>query len=384
MIKTFLPANFATKAELSSIYEDLAKKILGQMKPYPLKCQYEGKDFPLDSKENIRQFLTAEDFDSYRFSPAHRFLSGALSLRPQTKIKTIVETQTPKKLDEASRPVERFRYIYQGSEYCQWYTELEAIFNLHPDWNINNFKGNLTSFPWTEEYRTVDDAFSYDSLTDSARHIILTSMDIPVCPYCNIDYTLNYEKKGQQRSTADLDHFYLKSEYPEYSLCLYNFVPSCPVCNSKMKGTKSMTRTTHLYPHSRETDYVEKEVRFEIQNMASFLLGKNRVLDLELCIDPDAKQKNKIEANEQVFQLNSRYQNFQWYAEEWLKKAQIYNSYYEDELKKWMIHSSIDIKELIFGYSLSEQEYGRRSLGKLKNDLLIQFGIFEDPDDDSR
>ena len=38
------------------------------------------------------------------------------------------------------------------------------------------------------------------------------------------------------RRTFDVDHFFPKSEYPMFCLSLYNFVPSCQVCNSRVKS----------------------------------------------------------------------------------------------------------------------------------------------------
>ena len=382
MIRTFLPDNFAIEAPVNEIYKTLAKKILEIIGSYPLKCQHREKDFLINTEENIYRFLTDKDFDSYQFSHGHRFLSGLCSLSPNTKLKTVVETRVPDKVHINSKPVERFRYTFQGPEFAQWHINLQNVFDIHPDWTINKFKEELEKFTWTEEYRMIADAFSYKRLTQSDRPRLLDAMDIPVCPYCNMNYTLMYEKDGQIRSTADFDHFYLKSEYPEYALCLYNFIPACPVCNSKLKGAQSMTRATHLYPHTRN-ESIEGEAQFEITNMASFLLGREQKLNLEFWVNPDANQKNKIEANEQVFHLNSRYGNFQWYVKEWLDKAQIYSEDYMEELGKQMNYNSIQLREMIFGHYLSEQEYGRRSLGKLKNDLLIQFGIFEDPDIES-
>ncbi len=68
-----------------------------------------------------------------------------------------------------------------------------------------------------------------------------------------------------------------------------------------------------------------------------------------------------------------------------LEKAIVYNETYSAELLD--IHLDLDIgqdtylkklilKELIFGLNLTEEEYARESLGKLKMDLLYQLGIY--------
>ncbi len=77
------------------------------------------------------------------------------------------------------------------------------------------------------------------------RHKIISAMNVPVCPYCGRQYTTNYS--NNEKTTADLDHYYPKSKYPYLALSLYNFVPSCLYCN-RIKNNKE----NHLYPYEEE------------------------------------------------------------------------------------------------------------------------------------
>lgn len=54
------------------------------------------------------------------------------------------------------------------------------------------------------------------------------------CYYCDSAIIGSYDEKEQR--TFDLDHFFPKAEYPIFALSLYNFVPSCQVCNSRIKN----------------------------------------------------------------------------------------------------------------------------------------------------
>lgn len=57
------------------------------------------------------------------------------------------------------------------------------------------------------------------------------------CFYCDIHPIGRYsKKKNEPRLTVDLDHFYPKDQCPILALSLRNFVPSCQVCNSRIKG----------------------------------------------------------------------------------------------------------------------------------------------------
>ena len=68
-------------------------------------------------------------------------------------------------------------------------------------------------------------------------------INIYSCFYCDSAYAgvfeqtnLNVEKK---RRTFDVDHFFPNAQYPMFSLSLYNFVPSCQICNSRIKGSSN-------------------------------------------------------------------------------------------------------------------------------------------------
>lgn len=76
--------------------------------------------------------------------------------------------------------------------------------------------------------------------------------------------------------------------------------------------------------------------------------------------------------------LNERYKSFSYYATDLIEKALIYNEAYANSLIKSFdgFVRDTDIKKLIFGTKLSEEEYGRLSLGKLKQDLLTQLGVY--------
>lgn len=61
-------------------------------------------------------------------------------------------------------------------------------------------------------------------------------MGIHSCFYCDIHPVGKYtKKKNNPRITLDLDHFYPKDQCPILALSLKNFVPSCQVCNCRIK-----------------------------------------------------------------------------------------------------------------------------------------------------
>lgn len=79
------------------------------------------------------------------------------------------------------------------------------------------------------------------------RHKLITSLGVKVCPYCNRQYITSYEyDAGDERTTADADHYFPKAKYPILQMNIYNMIPSCNVCNSK---TKLDSDKRHLHPY---------------------------------------------------------------------------------------------------------------------------------------
>lgn len=80
--------------------------------------------------------------------------------------------------------------------------------------------------------------FDYNKFYEKIAEFFKKNADklrIHSCFYCDAAYTGAF-LTNRSRRTFDVDHFFPKSEYPMFSLSLYNFVPSCQVCNSRVKG----------------------------------------------------------------------------------------------------------------------------------------------------
>ena len=89
-----------------------------------------------------------------------------------------------------------------------------------------------------------------------------------------------------------------------------------------------------------------------------------------------AVDNSKINNSRKLFKINERYKALNLYTKELIDKSVIYNDLYTDELEKLLDKTNVNVKELVFGKNMSEKEYARVSLGKLKNDLLKQLGLY--------
>lgn len=373
MIKLYLPDGFENHEEIQNIYDRLAQEIYDQQDPDKITYTYQGEQGSFDSPASIKRFLLAKDFYDYQIGQNFGFMRDLMQLRGNVKLSSVIHNTS------TSEKVRLFCKKYGALEYQQSYNLLRG----YEERTIGEFRQENVSDE--EKIRRI---FDYKQLQAEERHAILNRMSIPVCPYCNMNYTTSFGADDWERNTADIDHFYLKSEYPEYALCLFNFVPACPVCNQKIKGTKSMTRETHVYPHQ---EGFEGKSHFQVRNLLDVLLGACEHAEIEL---KSQKDDRRVENSTEDFELNERYKVFAYVAEELIEKAQIYNDAYAESLSQTIrgttdkteeslsrtirgLTDKTSVKYAVFGAMLSEEEYGKLSLGKLKQDILRQLRVFD-------
>ena len=215
-----------------------------------------------------------------------------------------------------------------------------------------------------------------------SRHKLLFLMGIEVCPYCQRNYISNYEENNGKKTTADLDHFYPKSDYPFLALSLYNFIPSCQICNSRFKGNKDTCDSVYLY----EEGFDELGVKFRTsKEVISETLGE-RYSDFYVKIDYEnlknkedgEKVKNSIE-NLGLDRVYKKSHN--QYIQNLLYNIEKYPENYLENCVE-MFESDVDKKKQLEEYfkDIVKEPYRKRiengePLAKLTKDILEEFNI---------
>ena len=237
----------------------------------------------------------------------------------------------------------------------------------------------------SEEYLP-NQLFCYKKFQDGnknwGRHKLLFLMEIEVCPYCQRNYISSYEENNSKKTTADLDHFYPKSLYPFLALSLYNFIPSCQICNSRFKGNKD-TRDS-IYPY--EEGFDELGVKFKTsKEVISEILGE-RYSDFYVKIDYEnlknkedgEKVKNSIE-NLGLDRVYKKSHN--QYIQNLLYNIEKYPENYLENCVE-MFESNVDKKKQLEEYfkDIVKEPYRKRiengePLAKLTKDILEEFEI---------
>lgn len=107
---------------------------------------------------------------------------------------------------------------------------------------VPNGNGNLER---SIEYKELDDIFRYYHHYDTriAKFFRDHAEELRICSchYCELAYVNTYQvvvgRKAMVHQHFDVDHYLPKTHCPILGLSLFNFVPSCQVCNSRIKSS---------------------------------------------------------------------------------------------------------------------------------------------------
>ena len=164
------------------------------------------------------------------------------------------------------------------------------------------------------------------------RDKILNAIGINVCPYCGRQFISSYVKDVDEKNSADLDHFFVQEHYPYLALSLFNFVPSCHICNSRLKHEKNFYENKHLYPY---VEGFEDDAVFDIDDSNFFLdivEGKQKAKIVIKNKAGDEIKKEKINNSIKTFCIESIYQNHSKNVKDIFELIQLYNSKYIQDI----------------------------------------------------
>lgn len=213
---------------------------------------------------------------------------------------------------------------------------------------------------------------SFRSSTSSKKFI--EKLNLKTCPYCNRNYIHNFKRKRSKEATAQLDHFYDKSQYPYLALSMYNLVPSCSTCNLR-KSASDVVKEPIFNPYLDNLDNHAEFTSLGIlsvdelkeQNL-SFFSEERMNLELKKTTS-DTRTDKHIES----FNIKSLYECHKDIVTELYQKRIIYSEEYIAELIKdfegEVFKDRNELLQLITCSSIKKDEIHKRPLSKLKRDI---------------
>ncbi|WP_273466830.1 hypothetical protein [Treponema succinifaciens] len=260
---------------------------------------------------------------------------------------------------------------------------------------FNNIISNISEETKENFFSDLSNLFNYDKYRDAiAKYFYtrITEMEIYSCFYCDIHTIGKYEleednSKIKEYRTFDVDLFFENAQCPLLALSLKNFVPSCQICNSRVKGkrdffefygfnnnfTTDQIKTILLYiSPTSEVGIFDDNINIKVLPKIDFSkkIGfLENIENYEIKISSSNIYKHHIDS----FRLNERYNSITILSEA-LSIMDLKLKYPLTKIKELKnqltnIHISEEqIEEIIFRKKYDENRHS--NLLKLKKDLL--------------
>jgi len=167
-----------------------------------------------------------------------------------------------------------------------------------------------------------------------------------------------------------LDHVIDKGEHPYFALSFYNLVPSCYVCNSKLKGSKNIGE---ISPTDISFNF-HNDVKFRTnRNNQNLIIKKKEDFELDFKINDKEKYREYIN----VFHLKERYNFHKTNVIEFIDKKSRYSDSQIQELADFIKQNPQQLKEDIFGKFIFDKDFdlSKRPLAKLTRDIAEELGL---------
>jgi 5-methylcytosine-specific restriction endonuclease McrA len=221
----------------------------------------------------------------------------------------------------------------------------------------------------SEDKNRIKEVFNYqDKFQKHISNIFKKHIEVHTCYYCNIDFINIFKTTKKNFLTGyTLDHIINKADYPYLALSLYNLIPTCYICNSKLKKEHSIGNNV---PTSTNFDFDQK-VKFK-----TFIENKNLqikdIKDFNLLLKEDFTTDYEQYIN--TLKLNERYEYHKYKVLELMEKRKAYPDSRIKELALISQKTEEEVKQDIFGEYL-ENELHKRPLSKLIKDITQELGL---------
>jgi hypothetical protein len=215
-------------------------------------------------------------------------------------------------------------------------------------------------------YKTIENKLNYSELRSGDDKLLFefySLLNVKVCVYCNAQHVILLQKSKKARLQAD--HNLPKSKYPCFSISLSNLYPTCNNCNHH----KSDDDVNYKLYYK---DMPRKDIKFSIPEMEIVNFFSSKIKEEYLTVNFD---QGTTKLND-VLRIGEIYANHKDYAADFIRKHKVYSKAYIDSLsttfQKLFGNNSDQLKRIIFGTTLNEQEINQRVFSKLFVDLNKQ------------
>ena len=202
----------------------------------------------------------------------------------------------------------------------------------------------------------------YDSKISAFFKRHADELKIYTCHYCDMAYINVYTENSKSiaKSQFDIDHFLPKGKCPPVALSLFNFVPSCPVCNERIK------REDLPYVNLNELKFLSpSSFAFDLHKRIKVKLGHSKSPRKDFIY---FVAKHPYDRYVDFFHLQERYDYHKIEALRLEKLKKNYSRTQILQIAKCLHRSEKDVKEDIFNQRYMQNNH--RCFAKFTIDIL--------------
>ena len=298
---------------------------------------------------------------SFHHQAIKNYLAGSKMKKKFTRIESMLDELTGGKYNFEKFVQAPFSEI-ENTLVPAWHA-FPARRKTHYAQSIKLF-GNLYTYLGIEGYYKYQDP-SGATINHCTNHIF-TQLKIKTCPYCNENYTYYFNQNGKRN--YDLDHFFPQKTFPILAVCFFNLIPSCKVCNFfKLHSNEPFLSPYHSY---RINDIITWGLKV---HSANYLFDESQ-FEIIIRNSTTLNYLNRINNNVRLLHLQERYEHRKDIVSDTLKKKQLYNDDYLEQLfqnyEGVLFRNFEQVKTLLFNATMNEEDYSQRPFSKLVNDIL--------------
>jgi len=192
------------------------------------------------------------------------------------------------------------------------------------------------------------------------------------CTYCNRSYTHTIIRDEDNKLVIrpTLDHWFPKYNHPLLAVSFYNLIPSCPTCNSYVKGTSNPDIDEMIHPYLDPTQTSDFEFAF---------FFKDSTDGYEIFVRNLSLFNEKAKKTLETMQMGLVYGAHESELKDLLIIQKNYTGSYIKSLKKLLDGnlSTSEVYRIAFGTEHEEKNFYKRPLSKFKHDILKQLGLLQ-------
>lgn len=219
----------------------------------------------------------------------------------------------------------------------------------------------------------------YDTKRNDFYPGVFKSLGIKACVYCNSQLTVCVDRPMednddiQVKAKFQLDHYYPKSEYPCFSISLFNLYPVCASCNIS-KRSSYVSFILHQENEAYDPMIHGREFRIEDADLAECITDPNHVRNIKIKFrEPPIRPNFKTFNN--VFDIEGIYNTQLDLVEELIVKYKIYDDKYRESLVNSFpeIFGNVNLSgRMIIGNYTDESDIHKRPMSKFIQDIARQ------------